>query len=284
MEHKLINGTLCASEMLESLKEQVDDLLAQGITPSLVVLLVGNNPSSMVYVSNKARVATQLGISAKIIELPEDITQTKLHHIINHLNTDKSVHAILVQLPLPPHIDKYQIIEAIDPAKDVDGFHPINSGYLTNSINNGFVPCTPLGCMHLIKHTIGKQNIAGKHAVIIGRSSIVGRPLAALLTNHNVTVTLCHSHTKNLENITRNADIVITAVGIPNNFGKEYFSKHSVIIDVGISKIGNRLYGDIEFNEVLPLVKAITPVPGGVGPMTIAYLMHNTIIAAKNSR
>lgn len=280
IDSKIINGSAIAGEITHELADKVQLLLQRGIQPKLAIILVGNNDASSIYVRNKIKVANTLGIETKLLHLESEISQSDLHHHINELNNDTSVDAILMQLPLPSHINQSDMISSILPEKDVDGFHPVNTGYLHSGVNKGFIPCTPLGCLHLI-HT-QFEDLSGLNVAIIGRSNIVGKPLASLLTNHNATVTLCHSHTSNLAEITRTADIVITATGKAKSFGPQFFNAKSVVIDVGINKLDGHLCGDVDFDEVLPIVQAITPVPGGVGPMTIAYLMHNTIIAANN--
>ena len=281
IDDKIINGSAIAKELLADIANRVQQLAKQNTIPKLSIILVGNNDASKVYVENKLRVAEQLAVRTQLLHMPADTTQTDLHHTINELNHDESVHAILLQLPLPKQINQDDMISAIKPEKDVDGFHPINCGYLHSGVNKGFIPCIHLACLHLIKAVT--DDITGKNIAIIGRSNIVGKPLAALLTNHNATVTLCHSHTKNLPEITRAADIAVTATGQAKSFGAAYFSSQSIIIDVGINRDGKHLCGDVDFEEVYNMVRAITPVPGGVGPMTIAYLMSNTVNAASNN-
>lgn len=280
IDSKIINGSAIASEITHGLANKVQQLLQLDIKPKLAIILVGNSDASSIYVRNKMKVAQTLGIDTQLLHLDNAIDQPTLHHHINELNNDDSVDAILMQLPLPSHINQSDMIAAIRPEKDVDGFHPVNTGYLHSGVNKGFVPCTPLGCLYLI-HT-QFEDLSGVKVAIIGRSNIVGKPLAALLTNHNATVTLCHSYTKDLADITRASDVVVTATGSAQSFGPEYFGSNSVVIDVGINKLDGHLCGDVDFAQVFPIVRAITPVPGGVGPMTIAYLMHNTIIAASN--
>jgi methylenetetrahydrofolate dehydrogenase (NADP+)/methenyltetrahydrofolate cyclohydrolase len=214
------------------------------------------------------------------LKFKNDITESCLIENIEKLNQDDKIHGIIVQLPLPAHISVNNISKAIDPTKDVDGFHPLNLGYLLRGENKGFTPCTPLGCIYLLKHYLG--TIESQHIVIIGRSNIVGRPLASLLINNNATVTLCHSYTKNLKDITKSANIVVSAIGSPKLLDQSYFQDNVVVIDVGISKIAGKFVGDVDFNDVVEKASFITPVPGGVGPMTVAYLMHNLYKAALN--
>ena len=274
----IIDGKLQARKLLSILAEKVATFPT---APGVAVVLVGENSASQLYVNNKIKKAAAIGINSKVITLPQSISQCQLINTVRTLNTDRSVHGFIIQLPLPKHIDTEKVLEAIDPSKDIDGFHPLNVGYLYTGLHKGFTPCTPLGCLHLLKSCI--PTLSGKHAVIVGRSNIVGKPLAALLLKNNCTVTICHSFTLNLSKVTKIADIVITAVGRPLFFGAEYFNENAVVIDVGIHKIINGSFvGDVKFSEVVDKVKAITPVPGGVGPMTTTYLLHNTVKAYSN--
>lgn len=273
----ILDGKLTAEKIRSKLKKEVTGLK---ITPHLAVILVGNNPSSEIYVKNKQKYATEIGINSSVIKLKDTITETELINEIKKLNNDKKINGILVQLPLPKQINEFNIINTIAPEKDVDGFTIYNKGLLTIE-NPQIIPCTPLGIIELLKEY--KIDISGKHTVIIGRSNIVGKPLSMLLLQNNATVTICHSYTQNLEKITKTADILISAIGKPNFITKEYIKKDSIIIDVGITKDikTNKWMGDIDFKNVKDLTKFITPVPGGIGPMTIAMLLKNTIAAYK---
>jgi len=239
------------------------------------VIQVGNDPASSVYVRNKQRTCEQIGIQSKLISLSDTTTQEDLLHVITQLNQDDMVQGILVQLPLPKHIDESAVIEAIDPKKDVDGFHPMNVGKLWLG-EDTYLSCTPAGIIELLKRS--NLNIEGQHCVIIGRSNIVGKPMAALLLRENATVTICHSKTQNLKEVCKTADILIVAMGVPQFVDASYVKEGAVVIDVGIHRMENHtLCGDVNYDQVFPHVSAITPVPGGVGPMTIAMLMRNVI-------
>ncbi|MEH0831584.1 bifunctional methylenetetrahydrofolate dehydrogenase/methenyltetrahydrofolate cyclohydrolase FolD [Anaplasma bovis] len=281
----IINGKLIAERLLEKLSEVITDLKQNhALTPSLAVIIVGENPASKLYVGNKQRKADSLGLNAETIPLPEDVTQEKLLRVIARLNADENVHGILVQLPLPEHIDKFMVINAIDPDKDVDGFHDTNSGKLLNGQMDCMIPCTPQGCIHLIKQV--KPSLAGDRAVVIGRSNIVGKPVALLLLYENCTVSVLHSGTKDIENHCRNADIIVAAVGKAHFVKSEWVKKGAIVIDVGINLNKDpdpgksQFVGDVDFDNVKDVAAAITPVPGGVGPMTIAFLMINTVLGA----
>jgi methylenetetrahydrofolate dehydrogenase (NADP+)/methenyltetrahydrofolate cyclohydrolase len=281
--HGIIDGKTHAKILLSKLSTEVAQFKHQyQIVPKLVVIIVGSDPASQIYVRNKATNAKAIGMISEIIALDESISEKKLLKIISGLNKDNDVHGIIVQLPLPKQINTLNIISAISPSKDVDGFHPINVGKLHTNDQSGLFPCTPLGIIHLLKHYL--NDLTGKHVAIIGRSNIVGQPVAAMLLQENCTITICHSHTKDLAAITKQADIVITAIGKPNFLSAEYFKAHSTIIDVGINRIETygktRLVGDVDFANVVSKVAFITPVPGGVGPMTIAFLLSNTLKAA----
>ena len=254
-------------------------LAAQGRKCCLAVIQVGNDPASSVYVGNKKKACAYIGIESLAYELPEETTEDELLEIIDKLNNDTNVHGILCQLPLPKQINEDHIIKAISPKKDVDGFHPQNVGALVIG-EQGFVSCTPAGIIQLLKRS--NIEMDGKHCVVVGRSNIVGKPMSLLMLRENATVTICHSHTKNLEEICKEADILIVAIGKPQFIGKEYVKKGAVVIDVGIHRDeNNKLCGDVKFDEVEPVASYITPVPGGVGPMTIAMLMHNCVEAMK---
>ena len=274
-----IDGKQISKDIKEELKEEVASLAAQGRKCCLAVIQVGNDPASSVYVGNKKKAFAYIGIESLAYELPEETTEDELLEIIDKLNNDTNVHGILCQLPLPKQINEDHIIKAISPKKDVDGFHPQNVGALVIG-EQGFVSCTPAGIIQLLKRS--NIEMDGKHCVVVGRSNIVGKPMSLLMLRENATVTICHSHTKNLEEICKEADILIVAIGKPQFIGKEYGKKGAVVIDVGIHRDeNNKLCGDVKFDEVEPVASYITPVPGGVGPMTIAMLMHNCVEAMK---
>ena len=274
-----MDGKQISKDIKEELKEEVASLAAQGRKCCLAVIQVGNDPASSVYVGNKKKVCAYIGIESLAYELPEETTEDELLEIIDKLNNDTNVHGILCQLPLPKQINEDHIIKAISPKKDVDGFHPQNVGALVIG-EQGFVSCTPAGIIQLLKRS--NIEMDGKHCVVVGRSNIVGKPMSLLMLRENATVTICHSHTKNLEEICKEADILIVAIGKPQFIGKEYVKKGAVVIDVGIHRDeNNKLCGDVKFDEVEPVASYITPVPGGVGPMTIAMLMHNCVEAMK---
>ena len=274
-----IDGKQISKDIKEELKEEVASLAAQGRKCCLAVIQVGNDPASSVYVGNKKKACAYIGIESLAYELPEETTEDELLEIIDKLNNDTNVHGILCQLPLPKQINEDHIIKAISPKKDVDGFHPQNVGALVIG-EQGFVSCTPAGIIQLLKRS--NIEMDGKHCVVVGRSNIVGKPMSLLMLRENATVTICHSQTKNLEEICKEADILIVAIGKPQFIGKEYVKKGAVVIDVGIHRDeNNKLCGDVKFDEVEPVASYITPVPGGVGPMTIAMLMHNCVEAMK---
>lgn len=276
---KLIDGKQISKDIKDELKEEVASLATQGRKCYLAVIQVGNDPASSVYVGNKKKACAYIGIESLAYELPEETTEEELLGIIDKLNNDVNVHGILCQLPLPKHINEDHVIKAISPKKDVDGFHPQNVGALVIG-EQGFVSCTPAGIIQLLKRS--NIEIDGKHCVVVGRSNIVGKPMAFLMLRENATVTICHSHTKNLEEICKEADILIVAIGKPQFIGKEYVKAGAVVIDVGIHRDeNNKLCGDVKFDEVESVASYITPVPGGVGPMTIAMLMHNCVEAMK---
>ena len=289
---QLIDGKSVSQKVLDECALEVERISAKGIKPGLAVVLVGNDPASKAYVGSKVKTCQKLGIHSVKIELPEDTTQEKLLQVIDELNGDSSIHGILVQSPPPDHIDESTVVRKISPQKDVDGFHPENVAKLTLEDSDGFIPCTPLGCLRLLQEYDIDTN--GANVVVVGRSMIVGKSMALLLmannANANATVTVAHSRTKDLKSICSSADIIIAAVGIPNIIGKEHVSDGAVIIDVGINRVndenskrGYRLVGDVNFAEVADKCSAITPVPGGVGPMTIAMLISNTIKACQKS-
>ena len=268
----ILDGRKLRDKIFEDLKKKLEKMPQK---PTLAVILAGNNPASKIYVNNKKKTAEQLGIKSVVIEYPENVTETELLNKINELNNDKNVTAILVQLPLPEHIDKFKIIDTINPKKDVDGLTPYNCGKLFAGETPYVYPCTPKGILLLLDEY--NIEIEGKHVVVIGRSNLVGKPVAQMLLNRNATVTTCHSKTKNLESITKTADILISAVG-KNIVGEKYIKNNCVVIDVGIFRDDNgKIRGDIDFETVSKKVSHISPVPGGVGPMTIASLMVNTV-------
>jgi methylenetetrahydrofolate dehydrogenase (NADP+)/methenyltetrahydrofolate cyclohydrolase len=276
---QIIDGKQISKDIKEELKAEVAALTAQGKQCCLAVIQVGNDPASSVYVGNKKKACAYIGIRSLSYELPEETTQEELLALIDKLNRDASVHGILCQLPLPAHIDEDAVIGAISPKKDVDGFHPQNVGALVIG-QQGFVSCTPAGIIQLLKRS--GIDISGKHCVVIGRSNIVGKPMALLMLRENATVTVCHSRTANLAEICREADILIVAIGKPQFIGAEYVKDGAVVIDVGIHRnADNKLCGDVKYDEVAEKASHITPVPGGVGPMTIAMLMHNCVEAMK---
>lgn len=274
---RILDGKKIAEQMKEQILLDMFKLKQRSIVPGLVVILVGQDPASQVYVGHKAKTCQALGIYSEVLRLPETVTTPELLATIHSLNNRPEIHGILVQLPLPKHIDEQSILEALSPAKDVDGFHPLNVGLLSLG-REALVPCTPRGIVEMLQ--LSAIDIAGKHAVIIGRSNIVGKPLSALLLARNATVTICHSHTVGLENITKQADILIAAVGKSEFVTSNMVKPGAVVIDVGINRHGGKLVGDVAFAEVATIASAITPVPGGVGPLTIMMLMANTIKAA----
>lgn len=271
----IIDGKAVSAKLRQEMKGEVAALQAKGIAPGLAVVLVGEDPASQVYVRNKIRACEELGIRSQDHRLPADTTQERLLELIGELNNDPAVHGILVQLPLPKQISDQAVIAAIDPKKDVDAFHPQNVGKIVQG-NYDFLPCTPAGVMALLRST--GVPVAGKECVVIGRSNIVGKPMAMLLLRENGTVTVCHSRTENLREITRRADILVAAVGKPGMVDETYVKDGAVVIDVGIHRNeDNKLCGDVDFESVAPKTSYITPVPGGVGPMTIAMLMANCV-------
>lgn len=277
MAATIIDGKAIAAQIRAELKEKIDAMNADGIQVTLAVILVGENPASQVYVRNKIRACEQCGIQNREILLPADITEDALLQQVDALNADPSVNGILVQLPLPRQIDEQRVIRRIDPLKDVDGFHPQSVGALSIGLP-GFVSCTPAGIIELL-HRSGIV-CDGKECVIAGRSNIVGKPMGMLMLRENATVTIAHSHTKDLEAVCRRADILITAIGKPKFFRRSHVKEGAVVIDCGINRDENgKLCGDVDYEDVLPIAGAITPVPGGVGPMTIAMLMSNCAAA-----
>ena len=277
MAATLIDGRAVAKAFKEEIAQRTQAMIARGVTPHLAVVLVGEDPASQVYVRNKENGCIRAGIRSTVIRLNENCTQQALEETVRQLNEDESVHGILVQLPLPRHLDEASVLRLIDPDKDVDGFHAMNSGRLMNG-QPGFVPCTPLGVIKLLE-AYGIDP-AGKRAVVIGRSNIVGKPMAMLLLAANATVTICHSRTQNLADITRQADILVAAVGRANFVTADMVKPGAAVIDVGINRVDGKLVGDVDFDAVAEVAGYITPVPGGVGQMTIAMLLANTLDAA----
>ncbi len=283
---KILDGKALSKSVLAELRASTLQFVAKGVTPGLAVVLVGDDPASAVYVGSKARTCADLGYHSVKIELPADTTQGKLLEVVESLNMDPTIHGILVQFPLPKHLDEDAVIRKIHPSKDVDGLHPENVAKLVLGDDSGFVSCTPAGCMKLLETV--QEDLSGAQAVVIGRSMLVGKPIAMLLLAKNATVTIAHSRTKNLSEVCRRADIVIAAVGRPEMVQAEWIKPGAIVIDVGINRIpddtkksGSRLVGDAHFPTVSAVAGAITPVPGGVGPMTIAMLMANTLQAAR---
>jgi len=275
----IIDGKKQAEIIRNEIKKEISDLKKKsGKTPSLTVILIGDYAPSLIYVKNKEKSAREVGINSEIIRYPKNVSEKDILEKIEELNKNDEISGILVQLPLPSQISKEKIINAINPSKDVDGFNPINVGNLSSGYES-IVPCTPLGCLLLIKKI--ESNLSGKHAVIIGRSNLNGKPMAQLLLKENCTVTIVHSKTNDLRNECLKADILVVAVGVPNLIKKDWVKKNAIVIDVGINKVGEKIVGDVNFDELKDSVKAITPVPGGVGPMTIACLLKNTLTCFK---
>jgi methylenetetrahydrofolate dehydrogenase (NADP+)/methenyltetrahydrofolate cyclohydrolase len=288
----LIDGRAIAEKVYVDLRREIAELKAKGVTPGLAVVLIGDDPASRAYVRSKDKMCRELGLHSLKLELPASTTQTELLNRVEELNADSNIHGILVQSPPPAHIDEAAIVRALDPRKDVDGFHPENVAKLVLDDPGGFVPCTPLGVQRLLIES--KINLNGAHVVVLGRSMIVGKPLALLLmqknTNANATVTVVHSRSRDLAEITRSADIIVAGIGRAGFVTADHVRKDVVVVDVGINRVddatterGYRLVGDVAFDEVSKKASAITPVPGGVGPMTIAMLMSNTVKAARQS-
>ncbi len=271
----IIDGKKTAAELREKLKKKISELKSTyNAVPGLTVILVGEDPASKIYVKNKEKFAKEVGLNSEVIRYPADLEEKVLLDKIQELNKNNKVSGILVQLPLPKHIDKRKIIETIDHRKDVDGFHPMNVGNLSSGYDSS-VPCTPLGCSLLLKKA--EKNLSGKHAVLIGRSNLNGKPMTQLLLKENCTVTVTHSKTKDLKAECLRADIIIAAVGMPKLVKGDWVKKGAIVIDVGINKTDSGIVGDVDFEQVSKVAKAITPVPGGVGPMTIACLLSNTV-------
>ncbi len=286
MGARVIDGKAAALALRQDIAAEVSRLKTEhSLQPGLAVVLVGEDPASQVYVRNKGRQTLEAGMQSFQHRLPASTSESELLEVVEQLNADSSVHGILVQLPLPEHIDAQRVIAAIDPSKDVDGFHPINAGGLATGDPNALVPCTPFGCLLLLKTEIA-DGLSGKNAVVIGRSNIVGKPMAQLLLQESCTVTIAHSRTRDLPSVCREADVLVAAVGRPEMVRGDWIKPGAVVIDVGINRVAvpgeekGRLVGDVAFDEASAHAAAITPVPGGVGPMTIACLLRNTVVAA----
>lgn len=277
MPAHLIDGKAIAQEFRQEIKKRTAALKRAGYTPGLAVVLVGNNPASQIYVKYKEEACQETGIYSEVTRLPESVSEQEVLEVIRQLNKRQDINGILVQLPLPPQIREEMIIQAIDPVKDVDGFHPLNIGNLLIG-RPRVIPCTPYGCLHLIKKT--GFPLAGSRAVVVGRSNIVGKPMAALLLHEHATVTICHSRTRNLTEVVREADILVVAAGRPGLITGEMVKPGAVVLDVGMNRLAaGKLAGDVDFSSASRIAGWITPVPGGVGPMTIAMLLHNTLEA-----
>ena len=277
----IIDGKKIAETLRHKLKKEIIEIKSSfKSVPGLTVILIGEDPASKIYVRNKEKFSKEIGINSEVIKYPENIEEKEVISKIIELNKNKKVSGILVQLPLPKHINKQKVIETILPEKDVDGFHPINVGNLSSGYDSK-VPCTPLGCFLLLKEV--EKNLSGKHAVVIGRSNLNGKPMAQLLLKENCTVTITHSKTKDLKSQCNKADIIIAAVGKPKLVKGDWVKKNAIVIDVGINKTTDGIVGDVDFNEVSKVARAITPVPGGVGPMTIACLLRNTVECFKRA-
>ncbi len=285
MTAKIIDGKAAAQALRERVGQEVARLVAEhDLQPGLAVVLVGEDPASQVYVRNKGRQTVEAGMLSHEHKLDASVSEAELLALVAQLNDDPTVHGILVQLPLPDHIDEQRVIEAIDPAKDVDGFHPLNAGALANGDPKALVPCTPVGCLLMLREQFD-GDLSGQSALVIGRSNIVGKPMAQLLLQESCTVTIAHSRTRDLPGVCRQADIVVAAVGRPEMVRGDWIKPGAVVIDVGINRVPGegdktRLVGDVAFDEAVTVAGAITPVPGGVGPMTIACLLRNTVVAA----
>jgi methylenetetrahydrofolate dehydrogenase (NADP+) / methenyltetrahydrofolate cyclohydrolase len=278
---KIIDGLAVSNHIKNDLKNEISELRTKGVIPCLATILIGSDPPSLVYINNKQKAANSIGIRTLDYRLDTAVSQTELIRLIEKLNLDSTVHGILIQLPLPEHLDKYHVINMVDPMKDVDGLTSINSGLLLNNKTN-LIPCTPLGIMELFRFY--KIQLDGANVLIINRSNLVGKPLASLLLGKNSTVTISHSHTNNLKFFSQNADIVITAVGNRNSFvlTPDMVNNGAIIIDVGTNRVDGKLCGDVDFERIREKASYITPVPGGVGPMTICMLLRNTVEASKS--
>ena len=279
MTAQIIDGKSIALSVRQGLEPRVETLKAKGVTPGLTVVVVGDDPASAIYVRNKERASQKLGMNGTVLRMPGETTQEELLTVVRKLNADDSIHGILVQLPLPAHIDEHAILREIDPDKDVDGFHAMNAGRLLNG-EKGFVACTPKGVMRLLETT--GVDLNGKNAVVVGRSNIVGKPMALLLLQKNCTVTIAHSRTRNLAEVTRAADILVVAVGRAGMITGDMIKPGAIVMDVGINRVDGKVVGDVDFESAKEVASYITPVPGGVGALTIAMLMENAVEAAEN--
>ncbi|MCS7083474.1 MAG: bifunctional 5,10-methylenetetrahydrofolate dehydrogenase/5,10-methenyltetrahydrofolate cyclohydrolase [Aquificaceae bacterium] len=278
MAQIILSGKLASAPLRESIKEQISALTKEGLRPPcLCAILVGNDPASQIYISNKQKSCASVGINSKVYHLSEHVSKEELVKLIHQLNLDESVDGIIVQLPLPKHIDQQEIISSIDPTKDVDGFHPINLGFLMAQVDKGFIPCTPLGVELLLKHY--GIDVKGAEIAIVGTGFIVGRPLGLLMLWKGATIRMCNINTKDISVHTREADIVISAVGKPSLIKASMVKPGAVVVDIGITRVENKVLGDVDYDEVAKLASAITPVPGGVGPMTVTALLLNTLKA-----
>ena len=276
---QLLDGKKLSAKIKENLKNEISEFVSKtGTTPGLAVLLVGNDPASHTYVAMKAKACKEVGLYSIVHEMPDTVKEDDILSTIKMINENPKVHGLLVQLPLPKHVDATKILEAVDPAKDVDGFHPFNLGRLVAGLDT-FVPCTPLGVMELLAEY--DIEVKGKDCVVVGASNIVGKPMASLLLNAGATVDICHIHTKDLKAHTKNADMIFVGVGKAGLITADMVKEGAVVVDIGINKVGDKLVGDVDFDEVSKKCTYITPVPGGVGPMTIAMLLSNTLKAAK---
>lgn len=278
MTAKVIDGKEIAAQIRAELSKEIDELKSQGVTPGLAVIIVGEDPASQIYVRNKGKACEEIGMHSEIFEMPENTTEDEVLRKIDELNQDDSIDGILVQLPLPKTLDEKRLLNRIDPNKDVDGLHPVNIGRLVFG-EKAFEPCTPQGCIELLKRS--NVEISGAEAVVIGRSNLVGKPVAMMLLRENATVTICHSKTKDLPGVIRRADIVIAAIGQPKMITADMVKDGVAVIDVGTSRVDGKLFGDVDFDSVVHKAAAITPVPGGVGPMTITMLLVNTVKSAR---
>jgi len=274
----IIDGKKVSKIMRDEMKNEIEQLKAKGFIPGLAVVIVGENPASQSYVRSKQKTCDALGIYSEKYELPVETTEEELLILVDKLNNNSNIHGILVQLPLPKHMDENKVIERINPKKDVDGFHPINVGNLSIGFD-GMKPCTPYGVIKLLEYY--EVPVEGKHAVVLGRSNIVGKPVSMMLLQKNATVTICHSRTQDLEAVLKSADIIVVAIGRPGFLTKEMVKEGAVVIDVGINRVDGKIVGDVKYDDVFPLASYITPVPGGVGPMTITMLMYNTLKACR---
>lgn len=278
MSATILNGKELSNSIRKDLTNEVIELKAKGKTPGLAVILVGDDPASHIYVRGKKKACDEVGIYSRVYELPASTTEEELVKLVDELNNDTKINGILVQLPLPPHVDENHVLDQVDPIKDVDGLHIANIGKL-NTGQDGFVACTPKGIIRLIEHT--GQDIKGKHAVIVGRSNLIGRPVAQLLLNKDATITICHSKTIHLKVYTKEADILVAATGVPELIDGEMIKPGAIVIDGGTTKVNGKLKGDIHYESAYKVAGYITPVPGGVGPMTITMLLENTIEACR---